>query len=308
MSRRGWVLFGAMCVIWGVPYLLIKVAVDELAPATLVLARTALGTLLLLPFVLTGGHLRGLRAAWKPLVIYTLVEICAPWLLLGFAETRLSSSLTGLLLAAVPLVGAVLARWTGARERLGTRRLTGLLVGIGGVAALVGLDLGSVDALAMGAIALVAVGYAVGPVILTRSLAHLPGLGVVVASLALSTVLYLPVGIAQAPAHWPSAKVMLSVLGLAAVCTALAFVVFFKLIAEVGPARATVITYVNPAVAVGLGVLILKEPFTAAIGVGFVLVLAGSVLATSGARPQAAAQPLTIEPAVAPADEPAGAA
>jgi drug/metabolite transporter (DMT)-like permease len=296
MSRRGWVLFGAMCVIWGVPYLLIKVAVGELAPATLVLARTALGTLLLLPFVLTGGHLRGLRAAWKALVVYTLVEICGPWLLLGFAETRLSSSMTGLLLAAVPLVGAVLARWTGARERLGARRLTGLLVGIGGVAALVGLDLGSVDALAMGAIGLVAVGYAVGPVMLSRSLSQLPGLGVVVASLALSAVLYLPVGIAQAPSHWPSAKVTLSVLGLAAVCTALAFVVFFKLIAEVGPARATVITYVNPAVAIGLGVLVLDESFTAAIGIGFILVLAGSVLATSGARPAAPAEPLTIEP------------
>jgi drug/metabolite transporter (DMT)-like permease len=292
MSRRGWVLFGAMCVIWGIPYLLIKVAVGEIEPTTLVLARTGLGALLLLPFAVVGGRLRGLRPVWLPLAVYTLVEICGPYLFLGFAETRLSSSLTGLLLAAVPLVGAVLARWGGDRERLGARRLTGLLVGIGGVAALVGLDIGSIDGLALGAIALVVVGYAIGPLILSRHLAQVPAMGVLVVSLALTAVLYLPVGIVQAPDHWPAGRVTLAVLTLAAVCTALAFVIFLKLIAEVGPARATVITYVNPAVAVSLGVLVLREPFTVAIGIGFVLVLAGSVLATS--RGRAAAPELPV--------------
>jgi drug/metabolite transporter (DMT)-like permease len=285
MSRRGWVLFAAMCLIWGIPYLLIKVAVDEVTPATLVFARTALGALLLLPFVLTGGRLRGLRAAWLPLLAYTVAEICVPWLLMGFAETRLSSSLTGLLIAAVPLVGAVLARWSGQRERLSRTRLAGLLIGMAGVAALVGLDLGATDPTALAALAVVAVGYAVGPVILARRLAHLPGLGVVAASLGLAAVLYLPVGIAQAPDHWPSARVLAAVGGLAAICTTLAFVLFLRLIAEVGPARATVITYVNPAVAIGLGVALLDEPFTAAVGVGFVLVLLGSVLATARRRP-----------------------
>jgi drug/metabolite transporter (DMT)-like permease len=301
MSRRGWLLFGAMCVIWGIPYLLIKVAVRELSPGMLVLLRTLLGAALLLPFAVRGGRLRGMAAAWLPLAVYTAVEICVPWLMVGWAETRLSSSLTGLLLAAVPLVGAVLARFAVARERLGARRVVGLAIGVGGVAALVGLDLGNTDGWALGAIALVVVGYAVGPVILTRHLSELDGLGVVFASLALTAVVYLPVGVLQAPAHWPSAEVTLCVLGLAAICTALAFVVFFQLIAEVGPARATVITYVNPAVAIALGVLILDEPFTAAIGVGFVLVLAGSVLATSrnrAATPDVPVQAAELEGAV----------
>src|SRR3954452_24696720 len=102
MSRRGWILFAAMCVIWGIPYLLIKVAVEELHPATLVLARTALGALVLVPIALATGQFRGLRAVWKPLVVYTLIEICVPFGLLGYAETQLTSSLTGLLVAAVP--------------------------------------------------------------------------------------------------------------------------------------------------------------------------------------------------------------
>jgi drug/metabolite transporter (DMT)-like permease len=300
MSRRGWVLFGAMCLIWGTPYLLIKVAVAEVTPATLVCARTLLAALLLLPFALRGGQLRGLLPSWRPLLLFSVVEVCAPYLMLGFAETRLSSSLTGLLLAAVPLVGAVVARWSGERERLGARRLSGLLVGIAGVAALVGLDIGSVDGPALAAIAVVVVGYAVGPVILARHLSHLPQLGVVVASFGLCAVAYLPVGIVQAPSHWPTAKVTLSILGLAVVCTALAFVIFFKLIAEVGPPRATVITYVNPAVAIGLGVLILDEPFTLAILIGFVLVLAGSVLAT--ARNKGPLAPPADVVAAAPAD------
>ena len=293
MSRRGWVLFAAMCVIWGIPYLLIKVAVGELAPATLVLGRTALGAAMLLPVAMARGRLRGLRAAWLPIGAYTAAEVCLPWLLLGYAETRLSSSMTGLLIAGVPLVGAVVARWSGARERLGAPRIAGLGIGLVGVGALVGMDLGGTDLAALAAVGLVAVGYAVGPMILARRLAHLPGLGVAAASLALSAVVYLPFGIAQAPHSWPSARVLGAVVTLAAVCTALAFVLFLQLVAEVGPARATVITYLNPAVAILLGVLVLGEPFTAAIGTGFLLVLAGSVLATSGGR---AVRPAAVLP------------
>jgi drug/metabolite transporter (DMT)-like permease len=281
VSRRGWVLFAAMCVIWGIPYLLIKVAVEELAPATLVLARTGMAALILLPIALAQGQLRGLRSAWLPLVGYTLVEICGPFLLLGHAETRLSSSLTGLLIAAVPIVGAVLARTSGDRERLGPRRLTGLLLGVVGVAALVGLDVATDDLVAVLAVAGVVLGYAIGPMILARRLSDQPGLGVVAASLTLAALVYLPSGVIAAPRDWPSGRVLLAVLALALICTALAFLVFFELIAEVGPARATVITYVNPAVAVLLGVLVLDERFTPVTAVGFVLVLAGSVLATA---------------------------
>ncbi len=285
MSRRGWILFAAMSVIWGVPYLMIKVAVEELTPATLVLFRCGIATVLLLPIALVRGQIRPLLPRWKPLLAYTAVEICGPWLLLGFAEQRLSSSLTGLLIAGVPLVGALLARVGPHGERLGGRRLAGLLVGLAGVGALVGFESGAGDGRAIVAVALAVIGYALGPAILSRTLSDLPSLGVVAASLAISTVAYLPAGIVQAPGAWPSARVTLAVLGLAVICTAVAFLVFFELIAEVGPARSTVITYVNPAVAVLLGVLILDEVFTATTAVGFVLILLGSVLATSRRAP-----------------------
>jgi drug/metabolite transporter (DMT)-like permease len=281
MSRRGWVLFVAMAVIWGIPYLLIKVAVDEIAPATLVLARTALATGLLLPVALARGLVRPLLPRWRPLLLYTAVEICAPWLLLGFAEQRLSSSLAGLLVAGVPLVGALLARLGPDREPLGGRRLVGLLVGLAGVAALVGFEVGAGDAKAIVAITLVVVCYATGPFILARSLADLPALGVVAASLAVAALAYLPAGLVEAPAGWPSGRAVLAVVVLAVVCTAVAFLVFFELIAEVGAARSTVITYLNPAIAVLLGVLVLDESFTLATAAGFVLILLGSVLATS---------------------------
>jgi drug/metabolite transporter (DMT)-like permease len=284
MSRRGWALFVAMCLIWGIPYLLIKVAVEEVEPSTLVLARTGIAAALLLPLAFARGMLRPVLARWRPLLLFAVVEICVPWLLLGFAEKRLSSSLTGLLVAAVPLVGATLVRFSPANDRLDTRRVAGLLVGLAGVTTLVGFEVRVDDARAAVAVGVVAVAYAVGPLILSRSLADLPGLGVIAASLGVAAALYLPAGVAQAPAAWPSGRVVLAVLTLAVVCTGLAFVVFFRLIAEVGPARALVITYVNPAVAVGLGSLVLDERVTAATGVGFVLILVGSALATAPTR------------------------
>jgi drug/metabolite transporter (DMT)-like permease len=269
-----------MGVIWGVPYLLIKVAVDEIAPSTLVLARTVLATALLLPIALARGRLGGVLVSWRPLVAFAAIEIMIPWLLLGVAEQRLSSSLTGLLIASVPLVGAVLAVATRSDDRLDNRRLAGLLLGFAGVAALVGFEVGGGDLGAVAALAVVAVCYATGPLILARWLAHLPGLGVITASLGLTALFYLPVGLAQAPSSWPGTDVALAVIGLAVVCTAVAFLVFFALIAEVGPTRSTVITYVNPAVAVLLGVTLLDEDFTLATAIGFMLILAGSVLAT----------------------------
>jgi drug/metabolite transporter (DMT)-like permease len=290
-----------MCLIWGIPYLLIKIAVEELAPATLVLARTGMAALILLPIAFAQGHLRDLRSVWLPLVAYTLVEICGPFLLLGHAETRLSSSITGLLIAAVPIVGVVLAGMTGDRERLGARRLTGLLLGVAGVAALVGLDVATDDLIAVLAVAGVVLGYAIGPIILARRLSDKSGLGVVAASLTLAALVYLPSGVAAAPREWPSGRVLFAVLTLALICTALAFLVFFALIAEVGAARATVITYVNPAVAVLLGVLVLDERFTAVTAVGFVLVLAGSVLATARTTTVAAEDDSDSKTATVPA-------
>jgi drug/metabolite transporter (DMT)-like permease len=297
VSRRGWLLFAAMCVIWGAPYLMIKVAVQELSPATLVLARMLLAAALLLPVAAARGQVRPVLSRWKPLLAFTAVEMCVPWLLLSEAERHLSSSLTGLLIAAVPLVGAVLAR-AGGHERLDGRRVLGLAVGVAGVGALVGFDVGGGDLWAVLAVAVVVICYAVGPFILARSLADLPDLGVVAVSLFVGAVVYLPLGLAQLPATVPSAPALASVAGLAVLCTAVAFLVFFALIAEVGPARATVITFVNPAVAVVLGVVFLREPFTLTTAVGFLLILAGSVLATRRAAVPPATAP--VPPATAP--------
>jgi drug/metabolite transporter (DMT)-like permease len=304
MSRRGWLLFAAMCVIWGIPYLLIKVAVEDISPALLVLARTGIAALLLLPIAAFRHELRPLLRHWVPLLAFAGIEIALPWFLLGSAETHLSSSLTGLLIAAVPLVATTIALTTGARERLGFQTALGLLLGIAGVAAIVGLNLEGASFRPLVEVGLVAICYAVGPAILQRWLADLPALGVIAASLAVTAIAYVPIAAFDFPDRMPSANAIGAVLGLAVVCTAVAFLLFFALIAEIGPVRATVITYVNPAVAAGLGVTILDEKLTVGMCIGFVLVLAGSVLATrpSGVRVSPAA------PALDPASEPASAA
>ena len=267
-------------MIWGIPYLMIRVAVRELTPAVLVFGRTTLGALILLPVALRRREFPALLRYWKPLLLFTGIEIALPWLLLAKAEIKLSSSLTGLLIAGVPLVGAAVTTVTGDDDRLSPRRAAGLLLGVVGVAAIVGLDIKGTSLIALLEIAAVAVCYAVGPIILTRSLSDLPSLGVITASLAICAIGYAPVAAFQLPSSMPSGRVLASVVGLAVICTAIAFLLFFELIAEVGPVRATVITYVNPAVAALLGVTILSESFTAGMGVGFALVLAGSVLAT----------------------------
>jgi drug/metabolite transporter (DMT)-like permease len=280
MTRRGWVLFIALGVIWGIPYLLIRVAVRDLAPASLVFLRTALGAALLVPVVVGRGNMRPLLARWRSIVLFTVVEMAVPWLLLSHAERRVTSSLAGLFMATVPLIGAVLSRATGRHEPLGARRLVGLGLGLAGVVALLGLDLGRGDATAILELSIVALGYAVGPMIISRKLSDVPVLEVVAASLALAAVGFAPAGLAMLPAAIPGPDVIGAVLVLGIACTAVAFLLFFRLIAEVGPVRATVITYVNPAVAVAAGVALLAEPFTLGTGAGFVLILAGSWLAT----------------------------
>jgi drug/metabolite transporter (DMT)-like permease len=268
----------------GLPYLLILVAVRELSPAVLVLARTALAAALLLPLAAWRGELRPLAGHWPPLLAFAAIEIAIPWVLLGAAEQHVSSSLTALVIAGVPLVATVLALTTGARERPGPINVLGLAIGVAGVAAIVGLNVDGAP-LPFLALAVVAVCYAVGPAILQRRLAGLPAMGVIAASLAVTAVAYVPIAAFSLPTEMPSAKAVGSVVGLAVVCTAIAFVCFFALIAEVGPVRATVITYVNPAVAAVLGVVILDEHLTPAMVAGFALVLVGSALATRAPAP-----------------------
>ena len=271
-----------MSVIWGIPYLMIRVAVRDLSPGTLVFARTFPATLLLLPLAFQRRALGPVLRQWKLVAVYTLVELGAPWLLLARAEQHLSSSLSSLLVATVPSVGLLANRATGQADHLDRRRLAGLVLGLAGVAVLVGIDVRGTSLPAAAEMAVVVIGYAVGPIIINRRLTELPSVGVVTVSLGMAAIAYAPWAATHRPVHL-SGSVIASVIGLTVICTALAFVLFFQLIAEVGPSRATVITYINPAVAVLMGVAVLGEPFGVGIAVGFPLVLVGSVLATAPA-------------------------
>ena len=280
MTRRALLLFLAMSVIWGISYLFIRIAVSDLSPFVLVFARTGIAILILLPIALWRGEVRGLAKSWLPLLVFAAIEIGIPWVLMSHAEQSISSSLAGLLVAAVPLVGVVIATALGNREHLGLASVSGLLLGVVGVAAIVGFDLKALNWVALVEMGLVAVGYAVGPAILSRYLSGLPSVGVIAVALTACAIVYAPVAALQWPHSVPPVSVLASVAVLAVVCTALGFLLFFALVAEIGPVRATVITYVNPAVAAVLGVIVLRERFTAGMAVGFVLVVLGSILAT----------------------------
>ncbi|MCW2601112.1 MAG: cyeA [Frankiales bacterium] len=268
-----------MCVLWGIPYLLIKVAVEDLSPPLVVFARAAIGALVLLPIAAVKGQLTGLRPHWRALLGFTVLEIAAPWVLLTDAERFLTSSLTGLLLAAVPMVAAVASLALGDEERLDRTRVLGLVVGAAGVCVLLGLDLGGELRAAL-EVGLVAVGYGTAPLIVSRKLSDVPSLGVIAPALGITAVVYAPFAAASWPSRVPSGRVLWSVAGLVVACTIVAFLLFFALIAEVGPNRAVVVTFVNPAVAVLLGIVLLAEPFTVGVALGFPLVLVGCILAT----------------------------
>ena len=305
MSRRGWVLFAAMSVIWGVPYLLIKVADGGVAVPVLVLARVGIGAAVLLPLAMRHGRLGELRPHWRWLGAFALVEIIVPWLLLSEAERRLSSSMTGLLIASVPIIVVVLGLLTGGpqyrnTERLSPVRWTGLLAGLGGVALLIGPTAAGGDALSVAEVLVVAVCYATGPLIASRKLGDLPPLEMTAVCLAFAAIVYSPLAALTWPSAMPSGQVLAALAGLGVVCTAVAFVLFFRLITEVGPARASVITYINPAVAVALGVSVLGEPFTLEMACAFALILGGSVLATRSGQGKARRPQASLEPERSP--------
>ena len=282
MTRRGFLLFAALGVAWGIPYLFIKVAVAELEPAMLVLSRSALAAVLLLPLAIFRKEITPFLRHWKPLLAYTIVEIIVPWFFLSTAEQHLPSSTAGLLLAAVPLAGVGVALLIGRPSRLSGQNWLGIVVGMLGVAALVGLDVGGSDLLSVGQMAIVAVGYALGPAIVSRWMPEVPGVGLVALSLAGAAIAYIPIVAFTGawPTVVPSAPVIIAVIVLAVVCSALAFLLMIGLISEIGPVKATTITYVNPAVAILAGVIVLGEQVTVWTIVGFALVLGGSWLVT----------------------------
>lgn len=284
MTARGWFLFSLMGVVWGVPYLLIKVAVDEVSPSGVVFARCALGALLLLPFALRRpGMANTVRTHWKPMLAFAVIEIVGPWYTLTDAERHLSSSTAGLLIAGVPIVGVLLSRFFGATESLGPRRVTGLALGLGGVGVLTLPHLTGGDALSLAEVLVTVVGYATAPLIADRHLKGVPTLHLITPCLALAALVYAPAAVASHPAALPSAGALTALAALGVVCTAVAFVAFLELIKEAGPIRASVITYVNPAIAVAAGAVFLDEPLSATVLAAFALILTGSVLATAAA-------------------------
>jgi drug/metabolite transporter (DMT)-like permease len=280
MSRRGWVLFSAMAVIWGLPYLLIRVSVRQLDPGVLVMGRTLPSGLLLLPLVIAHRQLGVLWANIKWIMVFAVVEFGIPWYFMATSERHITSSLTSLLICGVPLFAVILQRVRRTEEHITPRRLVGLAIGALGVALLVGLGIsgGSIEWIAL--MLVVCLGYSIGPVILATKLHHVPSIAVVAGATMFIGLCWLPWSIV----HWPrliGSETWWSVATLSVVCTAGAFLTFFELVKEVGATRSVVVTYVNTALAVVLGIVFLHEPLTVGIILGFPLVLVGSTIATS---------------------------
>lgn len=286
MTRRGVILFVALGIAWGIPYLFIKVAVSELEPEMVVLARAGLAAVLLLPLAAFRREIGPVLRRWKPMLAYTVVEIILPWYFLSSAEQRISSSTAGLLISAVPLAAVGIGFVLGRSTKLTALNWLGIVLGMAGVAALVGFEVGGSDVLAVAEIAIVVIGYALGPAILAHWIPELPGIGVTAVSLAVTAIVYVPfVAVTGAfPTEWPSLPVIVAIVVLSTVCSAIAFILMVGLVAEVGPFRATAITYVNPAVAILAGAIFLSERVTEWTIVGFVLVLSGSYLVTRKRR------------------------
>ena len=275
-----------MSLLWGIPYLLIRVAVADLSPVVLVLARTAIGALVLAPLAIRLRAFVGLRPLLGWLLILTMLEVTVPFLLISFGEQHIASSLTGLLIASVPLLVAILAVRFDPSERVRGWRLGGLLIGLIGVALVLGLDLrGDRLALLGGVMILLAsLCYAGGVLVIRLRLGGVSQLGVAIAPLVINSILLAVPAALLAPHALPPVTVIAAVVVLGVACTGGAFVAYFTLIQEVGPGRASVVTYINPAVAVALGALLLDEPIGPATVAGFVLIVMGSWLATTGGR------------------------
>jgi drug/metabolite transporter (DMT)-like permease len=274
------VLFGAMSLIWGLPYLLISISVESLAPATVVAGRTGIAALLLLPLAIRQGSLRIALRHWPWILAFAAIEMAAPFVLLSHAEQTLPSGITGLLVATVPLFGAIVSYLLGDHHALTRTRVLGLFVGVAGVALVVGAATGDGDIrlVNVAEVLVVAVCYAVAPFITDRKLTEVPGVGLAALAVSMVAVAYLPPAILTQD-EAPTLRSVAALVGLAIVCTAIAFVVFFALIREVGPAKATVITFINPVVALALGLVVLDEHLTWGQFAGLPVVLLGCWLA-----------------------------
>ena len=288
MSWRGWGAFAALGVIWGLPYFFIKLSVQELAPVVVAFARVALATLILLPIAWRRGALQSLGQHKAAICAFALVELAIPFSVISFGERWISSSVTGILIAMVPLSIALIQRFFGVHERLGWRRILGLGLGFIGVAALLGFGTisGPLGWAGVACMLVATLGYAIGPLIIQRHLGGLDPYGPLAASLLVASAVLLVPAILAFPTRLPSLLALTSLAILGVVCTALAMLLMFYLVEHAGASRAVVITYINPAVAALLGVTLLHEHLGIGGMLAFVCILLGSWLATLGRRTQ----------------------
>jgi drug/metabolite transporter (DMT)-like permease len=274
----------ALGIIWGLPYFFIKIAVQEVAPLTLAFCRVALATMILMPIAWRRGALRSLGSRKAAVAAFGLIEFAIPFSLISLGERWITSSVTGILIAMVPLCVALIQRLFGIREALGAWRVSGLAIGFIGVAALLGSGpiSGVLGWLGVGCMLVSALCYAVGPLIIQRHLQDFDSIGPLAASLAVASIVLLIPAAAETPSHLPSAGALASIAVLGIICTAVAMLLMFYLVLQAGAARASVITYINPVVATLLGVLVLDEHLGVGGFIAFALILLGSWLATRG--------------------------
>jgi drug/metabolite transporter (DMT)-like permease len=271
-------------VFWGLPYFFIVWALESFSTPTIVFARTLLGALILIPYAIKVGGIKPALKAWPYVVLFAVLEMVVPWWLITEAGKHISSGLSGLLVATVPFFAvAILAIFLKDRTALRPVPLTGMIIGFGGVVALVGVDsfLGNIQPLWVGAVVLGSIGYAVAPIMANIKISHVPTSGVIGLSMGLVAILYTPAALAELPtelAAEPTVDAWIALVVLGVVCSALAFVIFFELLKEIGPAKASLITYLNTAVALLLGTLFLAEPVTPGLLVGIPLISLGLYL------------------------------
>lgn len=285
-----------MAITWGVPYFFIKIAVEELSPASMVMARCAIASVILLPIALRNGSLKQAVGVFRWVLVFAVLEYIIPWYLLGTAEQELPSSVAGLLLATTPLFATVFGRVLGDRSATDWRRLVGLAIGFFGVTSLLGIDSfqGDLDWFSAILVLICAACYVLAPMAIFRNTQGINQMGIVALSMPITTLFWAPAGIAQWPATGVSTKVWLSLITLAVVCTWLAFHFYWQLAHAVGVVRASTLTYLNPPVAIGAGVLFLGESITPGMLLGFPLVLLGSYYASRA--PRAKDEAVVVEP------------
>jgi drug/metabolite transporter (DMT)-like permease len=285
VTWRGWAAFAALGILWGLPYFFIKVAVQEVSPFALAFCRVALATVILMPIAWRRGALRSLAKHKVAIAAFGLVEFAIPFSLISLGERWISSSVTGILIAMVPLSIALIQRFFGIREALGAWRIAGLVVGFIGVAALLGTGpiSGVLGRAGVGCMLVSTLCYAVGPLIIQRHLHGLDSIGPLAASLGVASAILLIPAAFEIPSSLPSANALASIAVLGIVCTAVAMLLMFYLVRHAGASRASVITYINPVVATLLGVLVLDEHLGIGGFIAFALILLGSWLATRGA-------------------------